>query len=368
MTQENFYKLLQVDRKADQEIIRSAYRRLARECHPDVSSDPEDHERFKLLNEAYNVLSDAKKRRQYDIMCAFSFGLPLQQLRERYGDPQTLQKVMRKVGTSLASAAGLFKRNKAKPGRDLRVETTVSFAESYTGTQVETVYMRAVHCGDCQGTGYTEIEPCLACRGTGKLASEGFPGISKRCPRCNGIGWRGVQGCPTCEKTGRVSAEKRVTVKVPAGVQNKQRLRLAGLGEEGMGLGGSGKSGDLIVVVNIDTDNRWERSGKDLKAVLEIPWARALAGGKAEIELPDARLTVTIPPLSWDRRLLRLPGRGFSDARGGQRGDCFLRLSLIAPEQEPERELYEEYIASIVGPGSRLSDAFKEKAERNLAK
>ena len=356
--------MLQVEPKADFDTIKSAYRKCVRQYHPDVNASPDADEHFKKISYAYQILSDERKRKQYDTMRAFSFGIPLEKLREKYADPATLNRLMKKVATGLAAAAGLFRGQKPKAGRDLKLTTSISFADSFTGTQVSIDYLQPVACTKCKGTGYSEIEPCRTCSGQGRLQSDSFAGIRKRCPRCVGRGWRGVEACAPCEGSGRVRNDRSVTVKIPAGVHDLQRIRVRERGEGGRGFGGSGKTGDLIVTVSLEPDDRFERSGIDLCANLATPFRTAAMGGRVEIEVPYGRIGIDVPPLTWDGRRLRVIGGGFPDVGRGSPGDSFFKVFIVEPESDVEKDLLARYNQEVRGAQAAPAEELKQELKK----
>ena len=372
MTEESddYYSILAVDVKADFETIRSAYRRCVREYHPDVNDAPQAHERFKRISQAYEVLSDEKKRKQYDTLRAFSFGMPLDQLKKKFSDPAVINAFFKKVATGLATAAGLFRNTKPEPGRDLTVYERISFRESFSGTDVSVDYLQPVACDPCRGTGFSQVEPCGVCSGEGKLQSENFAGLRKRCPRCDGQGWSGIEKCENCQGEGRVSQSRSVTINIPAGVQDGQRIRVRGRGEGGRGHAGSGKAGDLMLVVSVDPEAGFERAGQDLRVAIDIPLKTAAFGGRVERAMPLGAMAFEIPPGTWSGRILRVVGAGFPDARTGNPGDCFLTVAILPGNSEQERNLHDRYIRTVRGKTDALEnelareiDGFSERKE-----
>ena len=365
-SEDDYYSILNVDSKASDEIIRSAYRKLARKWHPDVNPSEKARENFDILSEAYQVLSDPKKRKQYDTLLAFSFGLPLKKIKDKYINPANIQMVMKKVATGLAVAAGLIKKKKSQKGRDLRIKTEISFFESYTGTASRIEYGQPITCTQCKGTGFSEIEPCLACSGAGKLESKGFMGLSKRCPKCDGLGWRPVTKCENCIGMGKVIKEQNMKIKIPAGVNDKQRLRIKAMGEAGEGLVQESRFGDLIVVVNISKHENFSRSGNDIHGVLPTPLKTAALGGGVIVDMPHGQMSVQTPPSTWDGRLLRIIGAGFPDTSQSSRGDGFFKVDILVPEKEDEKELHSRYIETVHGPGIEVSQELTKEIERVL--
>jgi molecular chaperone DnaJ len=360
----DYYSLLEVEKNADLQTIRSAYRRLVRNCHPDVSNDPEDHDRFKRYGEAYEILSDPRKRKQYDMLSALSFGLPLDKLKEKFGDGRAVRDMMRKVATGLAAAAGLFRNRSPKPGRDMKIETEIPFETGFLGGKTAFELEQPVACDTCRGTGFSEITPCETCSGAGRLSSNGLPGLKKICPRCGGNGWVGEIKCETCLSTGRIGRNRNLTVNIPPGISPGQRLRVKGLGEQGIGSAGPGPFGDLMVKVNIPPHPLLSRSGKDLTANVTIDLETAYKGGSALASHPTGSLTVEVPPLSWQGRRLRVQGAGFPDPAGSTSGDAFYTIEISEPAEEDEKEIYSSYIQTITGPSENADSKLIQNLQR----
>lgn len=360
----DYYSLLQIETTADQETIRSAYRRIAKIYHPDMNDSPKAADHFKRLSEAYEILSDEKKRKQYDTMKALSFGLPIEKLKDKYLDKARLQKLMRKVATGLAHAAGLFKNKEQKPGRDIKITKEITFFESYTGTEMSIEYKQPVPCDDCRGTGFSEIQPCLTCSGEGRLKTDALYGIKKQCPKCDGKGWKGETECDACVGTERTERDKKIKLKIPPGMQDERKLRVKGAGEGGRGEGGAGKFGDLIVRISVHPHPKMVRSGSDIRSVLKVPFHTAVMGGNVTVTLPLGEYNVNVPKLCWNGKLLRIIGSGFPDPKSEARGDCFFDMEIIPPERNDEKEYYLKYIENIQGPKDNLDDIFFEELER----
>lgn len=180
----NYYELLGVSVKATTAEIKDAYRRLALELHPDVNADPDDHERFRLVADAYRVLLDPQMRKKYDTMRLLSFGWPITRLRDTVANPVAFNQLMNKVGTMLAVASGIVRKPVGEPGRDMTLGTTLSFWESFQGVERRFEYKREIDCADCKGSGFAKVAVCEICHGAGRLRSDFMPMVGKRCPRC----------------------------------------------------------------------------------------------------------------------------------------------------------------------------------------
>ena len=353
----DLYKILGVDPKAEIDQIKEAYRKLALDLHPDRSENTEDHELFKQVSDAYRVLSDAKKRRQYDAMRLVGLGLPVDRLKEFLSDRSRVDKILTKVGAALALVSGLVRRSKSKPGRDLRVETTVTFGQSFRGVRRSFTYGREGDCLVCEGIGWSEVSACAACGGTGRLTTDLLPGIGKRCPKCGAQGWTGETRCVACEGSGRVLRRKETAVDIPPGVHDDGRVRVKGLGEGGR-LGGG--NGDLIVIVHVEPGKGMLREGNDLVVKSRVDFSVAALGGITRLGLPDGELSIKIPPGSWQGRKLRVPARGFPDPSTGKKGDLFVVIEIESPQDLDEigRQLTDHYFQSVKSEADAPTGAF----------
>ncbi len=354
----DLYKILGVDPKAEAEQIKDAYRKAALNLHPDRSDNPDDHELFKQAYDAYSILSDLKRRKQYDAMRLMGLSLPVDRLREFMSDRGRMEKIMQKAGAAFAVVTGLVRRSKSKPGRDLRVQTVITFAQSYTGIRRGFTYGREGDCVVCEGIGWSEVSACGTCGGTGRLTTDFLPGVGKRCPKCNAKGWVGETKCEACQNTGRVLRRKETAVDIPPGVQDDGRVRVKGLGEGGR-LGG--KDGDLIISVKVKPHEGMRREGNDLILRKKVDFSVAALGGNASIELPSGGLSIKIPAGTWRNRRLRVRGRGFPDPATGHAGDLFVVVDIDVPGDLDEvgQKLTEHYFQSVKSEADAPAGAFQ---------
>lgn len=361
----NYYEVLNVGSDATAAEVKDAFRRLALELHPDVNDDPADHERFRLANEAYRVLSDPTQRKTYDTMRLLDLGLPIGRLKEWIDDPIRMQGALNKIATVLAVASGLFRPKAGRDGRDLTIPASIGHADSYAGCERAFDYGREADCDACKGTGFESISTCAHCDGVGRLRSDYFPLVAKRCPRCETRGWIGETRCAACEGKGRVTGAHRVKVRMPAGVTDGYRLRVTGHGEAGSR---GGKDGDLIVLVSVESRSDGRRQGNDWTVDHEVDFATAALGGVTHVPLPVGSLALRIPAGSWEGRRLRAPGRGFPDVRGGDAGDVFVTLR-IRPVESPDatrRELIDEYLRTVRSESTAPTGVFRGELERHF--
>jgi molecular chaperone DnaJ len=335
------YDTLGVRKGSSQEEIKKAYRKLAREHHPDRNpGDTASEERFKEVQHAYDVLGDPEKRKQYDAGPRAFDG--------RMGAPGGFTVEDLDLGDLFG---GLFggRGGRARPrparGSDVEVVVNLSFEDALKGLETRIPVELETACRTCGGSGArpgTAPSICPQCNGRGVLAeSQGLFAISQPCPRCRGNGTVIEEPCPACRGTGRERRAKRYTVKIPAGVKNGTRIRLKGKGEAGPA---GGEPGDLFVVTRVAPSETYERRGVDLVVDVAVGYADAVLGGRVEVPTPDGPVTLKVPAGSQDGKLLRVRGRGAPKLKGSGKGDVLARLRIAVPTRptKKERELLEE--------------------------
>jgi molecular chaperone DnaJ len=331
------YETLGVAKGATQDEIKRAYRKLAREYHPDRNQgDAKAEERFKEVQHAYDVLGDPEKRKAYDRGPTQAFD----------GRSFTFEDF--DLGDLFG---GLFGRGRASPrpqpmrGADVEAVVNLSFEDSLQGIETKIPVEVDTACRTCGGTGArpgTAPRICPECNGRGVLAeSQGLFAISQPCPRCRGNGTVIEQPCGTCHGSGRERRTKRYTVKIPAGVRDGTRIRLAGKGEPGPA---GGPPGDLYVVTRVEASPVYERRGDNLVVDVPVAYPDAVLGGRVEVPTPDGPVTLKVPAGSQDGKLLRVRGRGAPKLKGPGKGDVLARLRIAVPARpsKKERELLEE--------------------------
>lgn len=320
--------------------IKRAYRRLARQLHPDVTGDdPRSTEKFKEITQAYETLSDAKRRRTYDL----------------FGAPGSSSVVDPPFGGFADAVAEVLRRTQKRsagpePGVDVERTLVISFSEAATGCEKLLDVEVSRTCAACEGAGFPKDkppEPCPDCGGTGTKGGT-FP-LKRTCSRCEGIGTIRRYTCKACAGEGARREKDRLKVTVPAGVDTGTRLRLKGRGEAGRG---GGVAGDLYVILDVQPDLRFERDGVDLKTTLRIGLRDALLGGRAEVPLPDGSAVMTIPPGTQGGQIFRIRGRGMPrmHAERGQRaGDVLVTVQLRIPKTlSPDARALVEQLAATV--------------------
>jgi molecular chaperone DnaJ len=373
----DYYQTLGVDRKASQEEIKKAFRRLAREYHPDKHpGDKAAEEKFKELSQANETLSDPKKRSQYDEMLRLGAFDPRTGRPGGNGpfqgfDPRIFQQggaqfqggdfgdlFANLFGGAGGGGRGRGRRPTAERGDDLEVAVKISFDEALHGVEVRVPVEKQDTCPTCHGSGAkpgTTPSICPECQGRGVIAqSQGFFALSQPCPRCHGSGTIIEQPCPTCHGQGTVQQTKRYTVKIPAGVKDGTRIRIKGRGEAGRR---GGPSGDLYVVTTVTGSTIFQRRGDDFVLDLPVTFAEAALGANVRIPTPTGgKVSIKVPAGSQDGRTLRVRGKGAPKLKGGGHGDLLARLRIVVPDKlsKEQRELMEQFARSQPDPRASL--------------
>ena len=343
----SLYETLGVPKNATQDEIKKAYRKLARQHHPDRNPDDKAAEsKFKEVQTAYDVLSDPAKRKQYDAVgngriraggaggAPFGFNLGDFDL----GDI---------LGGVFGRGRGGATRPQAQRGADVEAVVNLSFEDSLKGIQTQIPVEVEAACHECGGTGArpgTVPVICPDCNGRGVISeSQGLFALSQPCPRCRGNGTVIEQPCPSCHGSGRERRTKRYSVKVPAGVKDGTRIRLKGKGEPGVN---GGPPGDLHVVTRVAPSELYQRRGAaDLVVDVPVSFPTAALGGTVQVPTPEGPVSLKIPAGSEDGKLLRIKGRGAPKLKGGGKGDVLARVRIQVPKKVNKRgrELLEEF-------------------------
>jgi molecular chaperone DnaJ len=350
------YDTLGVQKGASAEEIKKAYRKLAAQYHPDKNpGDASAEEKFKEVQNAYDVLSDAEKRKQYDSFGAdgrsggqgfdprnFDFGSGGNFTINDLGDLGDL------FGGLFGGRAGRGGARRAQPerGADVEVAVTVSFEDSLRGLQTKIPVQVTTACRECGGTG---AEPgtspiiCPQCNGRGVISeSQGLFALSEPCPRCRGNGTVIEKPCHKCKGSGREVRTKTYSVKIPAGVKDGTRIRLKGKGEIGEA---GGPAGDLFVVTRVEPSKLFQRRDADLVVEVPVTYAEAALGATVEVPTPYGdRVSLKVPAGTQDGRQLRIRGHGATKLKGSGKGDLIARLRVTVPKKltKKEREALEE--------------------------
>lgn len=332
----DYYEILSVERTASEQEIKSAYRKLAKQCHPDYNpGDPHAEEKFKEATEAYSVLMDANKRAQYDrfghqgvnMGAGGVEGSPFQDLNDIFGDLFGISDIFGVGGSS-----GTRRRSRAQQGNDIRYDITLEFEEAIFGKTTEIKVRTYAECEGCHGSGSEpghSAAACNSCGGRGQVRfQQGFFSVSRTCSRCNGSGTTITHPCNVCRGQGRVVREKLIPVKVPAGVEHGTKILFGGEGEAGLH---GGPAGDLYVVLNVKEHSFFERQGKDLYCVVPISFPQAALGAEIEVPTLDGSHKLDIPAGTQSGATLRIKNKGVPVLRGSGRGDLYVQVRVQTP-------------------------------------
>jgi molecular chaperone DnaJ len=365
----DYYEVLGVDRSASDADIKKAFRRLARELHPDVNRhDPDAEGGFKEAAEAYEVLSDPERRRTYD----------------RYGHEGLRSGGWAPSFEGFGSFADIFdaffgsgfgaSANGPMAGGDVPVAVEVGLADVVTGTSVDVAYRVVSRCEHCRGNGAepgTPISTCPRCGGTGQLRAVSRTPFGQvvrtaACDQCGGDGRIAEQPCHVCGGDGRVASQRTLSVDVPAGISDGQRIRLSGRGHEG---DRGGPPGDLYVLVHVRDDERFVRDGQDLITVVDVPAPLAALGARVEVPTLDGSREIEIPAGTQPGETLRLRSAGLPSLRRSARGDLRVVVNVVIPRRlsGEQRELLERLAGSMSEENLREPEGVMSKLKRLLS-
>ena len=374
----DYYEILGVERTADDGVLKASYRKLAMEHHPDRNGGCEEAEgRFKEINEAYSILSDPQKRAAYD---RFGHAGVNGSGGGGGGNGQfhDVNDIFSEVfGDVFGDMFGGRGRQRSGParGQDLRYDLEITLEQAYAGSEVEITVPASINCESCDGSGAkpgTSPTVCGSCGGAGRVrASQGFFSIERACPRCGGSGRLVLDPCQECHGHGQLRKERTLQVRIPAGVDDGARIRLAGEGDAGAR---GGPRGDLYIFLSVRPHDLFDREGLDLLCTVPVPMAVAALGG--DIEAPclmggddcdgNCKIEVKVPEGSQTGRTVRLKGRGMPSLRSRERGDLVVELFVETPTKLTvrQKELMREF-SDICGEQQHPKSAnFIGKAKR----
>ncbi|WP_024871152.1 molecular chaperone DnaJ [Tolumonas lignilytica] len=361
MAKRDYYEILGVERSADEREIKKAYKRLAMKYHPDRNPDnPEAEEKFKEAKEAYEILTDAQKRAAYD-----KFGHagvdPNQAGPGGFGGGADFGDVF---GDIFGDIFGGGRRSqRAARGADLRYNMELTLEEAVRGVSKEIKVPTLVECDECHGSGArsgTSAQTCPTCHGSGQVQMrQGFFAVTQACPHCHGKGKIITDPCRKCHGDGRVQKTKTLSVKIPAGVDTGDRIRLAGEGEAGEF---GAPAGDLYVQVHVKEHPIFVRDGNNLYCEIPISFTTAALGGEVAVPTLDGRVMLKIPSETQTGRMFRLRGKGVRSLRSGSEGDLLCKAVVETPVKlsDEQKELLKQLEDSLNGSGVKTH---KPKAE-----
>ena len=358
---EDFYKLLELGKNASEAEIKKSYKRMAMKYHPDRNKDnPEEAEKkFKEIKEAYEILSDPKKRAAYDQFGHAGVDSSMGGGRGGFGSAENFSDIFGDVFGDIFGGGGRGgQRSSVQRGSDVLYNLELSLEEAVGGTETTLKVPVMVSCGECGGSGAKKGSTpvtCSTCHGHGQVRmQQGFFSVQQSCPTCHGTGKQIKDPCHKCHGQGRVKETKTLSVKVPAGVDTGDRIRLSGEGEAGIN---GGPSGDLYVQVKVKEHNIFTRDGANLYCEVPISYPTACLGGDIEVPTLDGKVMLKIPAETQTGKLFRLRGKGVKPVRGGAVGDLLCRVQLETPVHltREQRELIEKLAESLSGGGKKHS-------------
>ncbi len=358
MTKRDYYEVLGLSREAPDADIKKAYRRLAMKHHPDRNpDDPKAELAFKEAKEAYEVLSDAQKRAVYDrhghagleAAAGGGRGGPGMNPGDAFGDI---------FGDVFGDIFGGGRRGRSTVfrGADLRYELALTLEQAVFGDTINLTLPTQVNCETCKGSGAkpgTKPVTCKTCEGAGQVRmAQGFFSVQQTCPTCRGAGQQIDQPCGGCQGRGRVQKNKTLAVKVPAGVDTGDRIRLTGEGEPGQN---GGPPGDLYVEIRTQPHELFERDGADLSCGIPVNFVLAALGGVVQVPTLDGEVTLKIPAETQSGRVFRLRGKGVRPVRGNGPGDLYCRVEVETPVNltTEQKRLLEAFNEALLAGGDR---------------
>jgi molecular chaperone DnaJ len=380
-TKRDYYEILGVPRTAGEEDLKKAFRNLAKKHHPDANpGNPGAEDKFKEINEAYDVLSDPKKRAAYDQFGHAGVGAGAPGGGGGFhpggfagGDFNDLFEGV--FDNFFGGMGGARRGGGAQEGEDLRSDLHLSFEEAAFGTTKEVKVRRLAECETCHGSGAKSGSgrtTCNQCRGTGQVRmSQGFFTVARTCPKCRGNGEVPGAPCPSCRGEGRVEKEKTLSVKVPAGVDEGSRLRLRG--EGGAGLKG-GPPGDLFLFLHVESHPLFHREGSDILCEVPITFVQAALGAEVEVPTLTGPVRMKVPAGTQSGKLFRLKEKGVADPQEGHQGDQLVTVVVETPQKlsSKQKKLLEEFQALSEGTNqpknSDFLDRVKELFKRDTSK
>jgi molecular chaperone DnaJ len=358
MAKRDYYQVLGLRRGASESEIKRAYRKLARKHHPDVNPGDKGAEaKFKELSGAYEVLSDPEKRRRYDQFGHEAFapgagargpepgggfgGFDFSGVDLGAGGFGDLGDIL----SDFFGQRGQPGPSEASQGGDLHYSLDIDFEDAIRGRTTEISIQKHSRCSTCRGSGArpgSALESCPDCGGSGRRVRSGLLRSSQPCPRCQGSGKISREACTACGGRGRTFGTERISVKIPAGVDNGSRIRVQGMGEPGPN---GGPPGDLYIITRVRPHPLLERRGDNLYVEIPITIAEAALGAKIEVPTIDGTITMRIPPETSSGQVFRLRGKGIPHLKGGGQGDQFVTVKIVAPRNLDARsqELLREF-------------------------
>ena len=372
----DYYEVLGVDKSASAEDIKKAYRQLAKKYHPDLNpGNKEAEEKFKEVNEAYEVLSDSDKKARYDqfghagVDPSYGGGGYGGGFSGGFGDMGDIGDIFNSFfGGGFSSSSSRSNPNAPRRGQDISADITINFMDACFGKEVEVSLNRMEKCPDCGGTGAaagTSSETCPDCHGSGQVKVTqrtpfGMISSAKPCTRCGGKGKVINNPCSKCHGNGRVSVPKKIKVTVPAGIDDGQTLQVSGQGHAGIN---GGLSGDLHVNVTVRPDPIFERDGYDIHTDIPITYTQAVLGDEITVPTIDGKVKYTVPEGTQNGTTFRFKGKGVKKINRSDRGDQYVHVTIEVPKNlsKKQKDLLREFEGSLTDENYNKRKSFFDK-------
>lgn len=364
----DYYEILEIEKTSDKEIIKKAYRKMALKYHPDRNPDDKQaEERFKQINEAYEILSDDSKRAIYDRygkegLERQGVGFSGRDFSDLFGDLGSIFEQAFGFGGGRSRARG----DSEKYELDFLIRLDLSFKEAVFGCKKSIKSVYKAPCSDCNGSGCADSKSstCPDCQGRGQVfVQQGFMAFGQTCPKCRGEGKIITNPCKTCKGNGFVNKEEKFEVDVPAGVDNEMRLRAANRGNEGK----NGRRGDLYLALYVEDDPHFIRDGNDIYIRIPVFFTQILLGAKIEIpSLKGEKLELNLPPSSKDKAQFVFPNEGVADVNTSRKGRLIAQIEITYPSSlnSEQKELLEKLESSFGIHSKPYENVFKEAFEK----
>lgn len=373
MAKRDYYEILGVSKDASKDEIKRAYRKLSKQYHPDINKEPGADEKFKEISEAYEVLSDDTKRAQYDQFGHAGANQDFDGFGGFGGFSDAGFGGFEDILNTFFGGGSTRRRNPNAPrqGADLQYTMTLTFEEAVFGKETDIEIPREEQCSTCHGSGAkpgTHPEECPYCHGSGQISTEQntpFGRIVNRrvCYHCGGTGQVIKHKCPTCHGTGKVKKRKKIHIKIPAGIDNGQQLRVAGKGEPGIN---GGPNGDLYIIFQVKEHEFFERDGDDIYCEMPISFVQAALGDEIEVPTLYGKVKLKIPAGTQTNTKFRLRGKGVKSVRSTTPGDQHVIVRIVTPTKltEKQKQLLREFAEISGKTPDEQTDTFFEKVKR----
>lgn len=371
----DYYEVLGVDKSASAEDIKKAYRQLAKKYHPDLNpGNKEAEEKFKEVNEAYEVLSDADKKARYDqfghagVDPSYGGGGYGGGFSGGFGDMGDISDIFNSFFGGGFSSSGRSNPNAPRRGQDIQTNININFMDACFGKEVEVSINRMEKCPDCNGTGAaagSSAETCPDCHGTGQVKVTqrtpfGMISQQKPCTRCGGKGKIINNPCPKCRGNGRYTAAKKIKVSVPAGIDDGQTLQVSGQGHAGIN---GGPNGDLHVTVSVRPDPIFERDGYDIHTEVPITYTQAVLGDEITVPTIDGKVKYTVPEGTQNGTIFRFKGKGVKKLNSSSRGDQYVHVYIEVPKNlsKKQKDMLKEFESTMTDENYNKRKNFFDK-------